>query len=72
MTIKLSYDEGKTWTNGKTIYEGGSAYSSLTILKNGEIGLFFEKDDHKENVFVSMSLDYLTDGKDKIIKPSKN
>jgi sialidase-1 len=72
MTIKLSYDEGKTWTNGKTIYEGGSAYSSLTVLKNEEIGLFFEKDDHKENVFVSMSLDWLTDGKDKLEKPSKN
>jgi sialidase-1 len=72
MTIKLSYDEGITWTEGKTIYNGSSAYSSLTILKNGELGLFFEKDDHTENVFVKMSLDWLTDGKDKIIKPSKN
>jgi len=66
MTIKLSYDEGKTWTKGKTIYSGGAAYSSLTVLKNGEIGLFFEKDDHKENVFVKMSLDWLTDGMDKL------
>lgn len=68
MTIKLSYDEGITWTKGKTIYEGGSAYSSLTILNNGEVGLFFEKDDHKENVFVKISLDWLADGKDKLIK----
>jgi sialidase-1 len=66
MTIKLSYDEGKTWTKGKTIYSGSSAYSSLTVLNNGEIGLFFEKDDHKENVFVKMSLDWLTDGMDKL------
>ena len=69
MTIKLSYDEGKTWTKGKTIYSGSSAYSSLTVLKNGEIGLFFEKDDHKENVFVKMSLDWLTDGEDSFKKP---
>lgn len=72
MTIKLSYDEGKTWTESRSIYKGSSAYSSLTILKNGEIGLFFEKDEYKENVFVKMSLDYLTDGNDKLEKPSIN
>jgi len=59
MTVRLSYDDGKTWTDGKTIYQGGSAYSSLTILANGDIGLFFEKDDYKENVFVSFTLDWL-------------
>ena len=64
MTVRISYDEGKTWSDGKTIYTGGAAYSSLTILKNGNIGLFFEKDDSKENVFVSFSLAWLTDGKD--------
>jgi sialidase-1 len=64
MTVRISYDEGKTWSEGKTIYKGGSAYSSLTILENGDIGLFFEKDGHKENPFVSFSLEWLTDGKD--------
>ncbi len=64
MSLKISYDEGKTWSAGKTVYSGGSAYSSLTILGNGEIGLFFEKDDYKENVFVKLTLDWLTDGAD--------
>jgi sialidase-1 len=59
MTVKLSYDDGKTWSKGKTIYPGSSAYSSLTILKNGDIGLFFEKEDYKENVFVSFSFNWL-------------
>jgi sialidase-1 len=68
MTIKISYDEGKTWTKGKTIYSGSSAYSSLTVLENEEIGLFFEKDGHKENIFVKMTLDWLTDGKDSLEK----
>lgn len=72
MTVRISYDEGKTWTEGKTIYTGGSAYSSLTILENGDIGLFFEKDDYKENPFVSFSLKWLTDGEDKYKKPKKN
>jgi sialidase-1 len=66
MTVRISYDEGKTWSEGKTIYKGGSAYSSLTILENGDIGLFFEKDGHKENPFVSFSLEWLTDGKDSL------
>jgi len=64
MTVRISYDEGLTWTEGKTIYPGGSAYSSLTVLENGDIGLFFEKDDYTENVFVSFSLEWLTNGED--------
>lgn len=72
MTVRISYDEGMTWSEGKTIYPGGSAYSSLTILENGNIGLFFEKDGHKENPFVSFSLDWLTDGNDRYKKPKKN
>jgi len=71
MTVRVSYDEGKSWTEGKTIYEGGSAYSSLTVLKNGDIGLLFEKDGYKENPFVSFSLKWLTDGEDKYKKPKK-
>ncbi len=71
MTVRISYDEGRTWSEGKTIYTGGSAYSSLTILENGDIGLFFEKDDYTQNTFVSFSLKWLTDGKDNFKNPSK-
>ncbi len=64
MTLRISYDEGETWTEGKTIYKGGSAYSSMSILTNGDIALFFEKDNYKENAFVRISLEWLTDGTD--------
>ena len=70
MTVRVSYDEGLTWTEGKTIYPGASAYSSLTVLKNGDIGLFFEKDEYQENAFVSFSLQWLTDYKDSYQKPT--
>lgn len=60
LNVSVSYDEGLSWTEGKVIYPGEAAYSSLTILENGEIGLFFEKDDYTENVFVSFTLDWLT------------
>jgi sialidase-1 len=72
MTVRISYDEGKTWSEGKTIYPGGSAYSSLCVLENGDIGLFFEKDDHKENVFVKFTLDWLTDGNDSFKQPKSD
>jgi sialidase-1 len=64
LTVRISYDEGESWTEGKTIYTGASAYSSLTILDNGDIGLVFEKDYYTENPFISFSLEWLTDGKD--------
>ncbi len=60
LTIKYSFDDGQTWNAGKTIYSGQSAYSEMTILKNGDIGLFFEKDEYKDNVFVRLSMDWIT------------
>jgi len=66
LTIRISYDEGETWSEGKTIYEGSAAYSSLTILDSGDIGLFFERDDYTKNSFVRFSLEWLTDGEDSL------
>jgi sialidase-1 len=68
MTVRISYDEGKTWSQGKTIYSGSSAYSSLTVLESGEIGLFYEKDNYTQNVFTRFTLDWLTDGEDRLIR----
>ncbi|MEI8204673.1 MAG: sialidase family protein [Bacteroidota bacterium] len=68
LTVRISYDEGNRWSEGKTIYAGSSAYSSLCILANGDIGLFFEKDNYTENVFVRFNLEWLTNGKDKYVK----
>lgn len=65
MTVRISYDEGKTWSEGKTIFPGSSAYSSLCVLPNGDIGLFFEKDDYRDNVFTSFTLEWLSDTEEK-------
>lgn len=66
LTLRISYDEGKSWKYSKTIYKGKSAYSSLCILENGDIGIFFEKDDYKNNVFTKVSLEWLTNGEDSL------
>lgn len=38
----VSYDEGMTWTNKKTLYSKEAGYSSLAILKDGSIGILAE------------------------------
>ncbi len=43
MTVRHSDDDGQTWKHSKLIYAGPSAYSSLTALKDGTIGLLYEK-----------------------------
>ena len=61
LSIKVSYDEGRTWSIGKTIYSGPSAYSDLVVMKSGDIGLLFEKNEYTENVFLSFSFQWIND-----------
>ena len=42
MTVKTSFDDCKNWSNSRLIFEGPSAYSCLTKLKNKDIAIFFE------------------------------
>jgi len=58
-TVRLSYDEGKTWPVSRIVYEGGYAYSCLTRLDDGSIGLLFEKDGYKEIAFARFGLEWL-------------
>ncbi len=62
MAIKASFDDCATWSNEKLIYAGKSAYSCMTVLPNGNIGLLFEggKEFRHETVaFVSINPDEL-------------
>jgi iduronate 2-sulfatase len=43
MTVKVSYDEGKTWAVKKLIHAGPAAYSCLTVLPDKTIALLFER-----------------------------
>jgi sialidase-1 len=42
MTVRCSFDETRTWTAGKLIHAGPSAYSDLVKLPEGRIGLLYE------------------------------
>ncbi len=42
LSVSISEDDGKTWKSKIRIHEGPSAYSCLTILPDGNIGLLYE------------------------------
>ena len=68
MTVRLSYDEGKTWPIAKSLHAGPSAYSCLAVLPDGDIACFYEGGETRygEMVFARFSLAWLTDGKDSL------
>jgi len=73
MTVRISYDEGKTWAVGKTVYAGPSAYSCLAVLKDGTIGVFYEtgkKHAYETISFARFNLEWLSDGADRLQKRS--
>jgi len=61
MTVRLSYDEGKSWPIAKLLHEGPSAYSCLAVLPDGAIGCFYEGGEKKYGkiVFARFSLEWL-------------
>ncbi len=61
LTIRASYDDGKTWPVAKELYPGGSAYSVLCVLPDSKIGCLYEKDGYKRIVFAKFPLDWLTE-----------
>lgn len=77
LTIHMSYDEGQTWQALKVLDPDGSAYSSIAILDNGDIGILYEKDYGPHGLlgiiypnhisFARFTLDELTDGMDSLV-----
>ena len=43
MTIRLSFDEGRSWPIARTLYAGPSAYSSLSVLPGKDIVCLYER-----------------------------
>jgi sialidase-1 len=43
LVVRVSYDEGQTFTNEHLLYGGLAAYSDLSILKDGTVGVLWER-----------------------------
>ena len=75
VSVKLSYDEAKTWPVMKAIEAGPSAYTDLAVGPDGTIYCFYErgKTDRltKSLCLATFSLEWLSGGADRLISPSK-
>lgn len=42
VTVRVSNDEGKSWSDGVLLCPDYSAYSDMAVLKNGDVGVLYE------------------------------
>ncbi len=69
MTVRLSYDEGKTWPVSRLLCAGPAAYSCLTVLPDQTMGCLYErgkKHPYEGITWARFTLEWLTDGKDSL------
>lgn len=71
LTIKLSYDEGESWSISKVLDPGVAGYSDLAVGRDGTIYCLYERGGNSGNMFdtgtltfARFDLEWLTDGKD--------
>jgi sialidase-1 len=61
-TIRVSYDDGRTWPASKVLCPGQFAYSCLTRLEDGSIGILYEtgkKNAYETVTFSRFSLEWV-------------
>ena len=69
MTVRLSYDEGRTWPVARQLHTGPAAYSSLAVLPDGTVGCLYEcgeESPYERIAFARFSLQWLSSGKDRV------
>jgi sialidase-1 len=76
LTLRMSYDEGLTWPVSKVIDSGIAGYSDLAVTPDGMIHILYEggtipgwDNSHFKNQamsVVSLNLEWLTDGADRL------
>ncbi len=74
MTVRLSYDDGRTWPVARELHPGPSAYSNPVALPDGSIGCLYERGEkslYEKIAFARFSLEWLSGGKDKLEPPSR-
>lgn len=59
LTVKMSCDNGKTWPIRKVVDPGAAAYSTLTRLPDGRLGLLYERGAYEHMTYSSFDLKWL-------------
>ena len=57
MTVRLSFDHGRTWPTSKLVDAGSAAYSCLAALDDGRIGLLYERDNYGRIAFMIVPIE---------------
>ena len=63
LTVRLSNDEGRSWPISRRVHDGPTAYSCLSVLADGTIGLLYETGavhPYERIKFVRFNLEWLT------------
>lgn len=63
MAVRLSLDDGKTWSAAKTLHAGPAAYSCLTVLADGTAACLYEageKRPYEKITFARFNAEWLT------------
>ncbi len=66
MTVRLSTDDGKTWSFARELHAGPAAYSCLTVLPDGQVGCLYERGEkhpYEAIVFSRFTLGWLMGAK---------
>lgn len=74
MTVRLSYDDCKTWPVAKVLNPGKSVYSELALAPDGHILCLYEngeKNQYEKITLVRFTLEWLTDGADRLEAPTR-
>ena len=58
----VSSDSGKTWSAGCVLDPGGAMYSCLTVLRDGSIGVLYERGPECSLVFARFPLEWVLEG----------
>ncbi|NEA16842.1 sialidase family protein [Streptomyces halstedii] len=59
LTVKMSCDNGRTWPIRKVVEPGSAAYSTLTRLPDGRLGLLYERGNVQAITYSSFDLKWL-------------
>jgi sialidase-1 len=55
LVVRVSYDEGQTFVNEHVLYDGLTAYSDLTVLKDGTAGVLWERGISRQCQFITFT-----------------
>lgn len=60
LTVRVSEDDGKSWSRGREVYGGSAAYSDLVVQNDGQIGILYERDNYSLITYARFPYAWLT------------